>query len=862
MRILTRGARPSRRSHNRPNWGRCARDRGRFEQRTGDAGRTREVARTGPTADEGRPKVATITPLPTREPERRAASPVVPTLGEHRDNLPAPFASFVGRERQIEELARLLAAHRLVTLTGAPGVGKTRLAVQLAHQLRTGYADGVWLVELADLDEPTLAASATARALGVREAGRTPIDALLQELRDRELLLVLDNCEHLLDACAALAEALLTGCPGVRVLATSRQPLGLTGEIAWQVPPLSVPEPPDSAPPVPTSGAFRAATDTDMLRALLASEAGRLFVERARAARAGFELTEAERGGGGGDLPARGRNTAGDRAGGGADRAPGAAADRRPPGRSLPPARAGSIRPASPRHDTLRSLVDWSHDLLSDAGAGRVPTAVRLRRRVDARGRRGVVRRRTRSTCSAQLVDKSLVLVDEQAAALRYRLHETIRQYAHERLDESGEAPEVRRLHADYYLALAEAPQPRLFGAELQPLLEILDQEHDNLRHALRWVGEAGEATSARASPGRSGASGRFAATCARGAPGWSACSRRRARPSRRAARARALNAIGFLAFLQGDYRTAQPLLEESVAIWRALGDRHGLVESLTNLGVLLRCVGDGARARQQLEEAIALSRALGDRAWEGRTLNKLARLTYYEGDLAAARASTRRASPPCARPATPGTSPSRSATWQTCATLSEMTRRHGALRREPRDSGWSWATSGDSPGTGRVRHPGRRGSQPERAVRLIGAARAIRDRITEPSSPTRRAALERLLEAAARGAGRGLRRGLGIGAPRHAGRPSRTPWRPPAAEAAPAVAARSRRAPAGADRARAGRGGARRPRLTNRQIAEALVVSERTAEWHVRNVYGKLGVDSRAQATRGPSTRHCRSPP
>ena len=174
-------------------------------------------------------------------------------LGPHANNLPAPFASFVGRERQLEELDRLLTVHRLVTLTGAPGVGKTCLGVQLANQLSIRYADGIWMVELAALDEPTLVASATARVLGVREADRTPTDALVQDLRDCELLLVLDNCEHVLDACADLAEILLTGCPGVRVLATSRQPLGLTGEIAWRVPSLSLPEPPRPAPGHPAT---------------------------------------------------------------------------------------------------------------------------------------------------------------------------------------------------------------------------------------------------------------------------------------------------------------------------------------------------------------------------------------------------------------------------------------------------------------------------------------------------------------------------------------------------------------------------------------------------------------------------------
>ena len=193
-------------------------------------------------------------------------------------------------------------------------------------------------------------------------------------------------------------------------------------------------------------------------------------------------------------------------------------------------------------------------------------------------------------------MDKSLVVVDEQPAALRYSLHETIRHYALERLDESGEAPEVRRLHAEYYLALAEDAQPRLFGTELQPLLDVLDREHDNLRLALRW---SSEATESDVGPRLAGALWRFwqVRGYLREGRAWLERLLATAMPAEpTSARARALNAIGFLAFLQGDYETAQPLLAESVEIWRALDDRRGLVESLTNLGVLLRCVGDGRR--------------------------------------------------------------------------------------------------------------------------------------------------------------------------------------------------------------------------------------------------------------------------
>jgi predicted ATPase/DNA-binding CsgD family transcriptional regulator len=837
--------------------------------------------------------VAAVTRLPARRPAPGPAGSPVPVLGARTDNLPAPFASFVGRERQLEELARLLAANRLVTLTGAPGVGKTRLGVQLANQLRTGYAGGVWMVELADLDEPALMASAVARSLGVSEIERPPIDALVEDLRDRELLLVLDNCEHLLDACAALAAALLTGCPGVRVLATSRQALGLTGEIGWQVPPLSVPGPPvlthEPVRDAPSPSAQQTAADP--LRALLASEAGRLFVERARAARASFDLTE-ENAAAVGEICRR--------------------VDGIPLAIELAAARIGHLAPrqiadrlddrfrllargrSSPslRHDTLRSLVDWSHDLLS------APEQVVFRRMAvfaggwtleaaeavcggGARGEASPLAPRPSSLDAlAGLVDKSLVVVDEQPGALRYAFHETIRHYAHERLDESGEGTEVRRLHAEYYLELAEDAAPRLFGTELQPLLDVLDQEHDNLRLALRWACEAGESD---VGPRLAGALWRFwqVRGYLREGRAWLERLLASAMPAERtSARARALNAIGFLAFLQGDYATARPLLAESVEIWRALDDRRGLVESLTNYGVLLRCIGDGGQARRALEEAIAASRALGDRAWEGRALNKLARLTYYEGDLDRARALHEG-----------GIATVRQAgnAWDVAIALGDLgdvlhaQGDDAAARRHYAESLQLWLELGDERGVAQ----GLEGfailaaadAQPERAVHLISAARALRERITEPSSPSRRAALEQLLDAARAklGAAYGAVWASGQAATPaeavaeavsdHDARPADHDALPVDHDALPvdhgtsAIAADSARPsvpdPASGPTSPTASTLTERERdvaelvargYTNRQISDALVVSKRTTEWHIKNLLRKTGLTGRAQ--------------
>ncbi len=400
-------------------------------------------------------------------------------------NLPAPLTSFVGREWELAAVRRVQAGTRLLTLTGPGGGGKTRLALALAEELLWAYAHGVWLVNLASVTDPALVPRVVASALGLRPAGPpVPLTAALAAaLRERQLLLVLDNCEQLLPACAVVVEALLLACPHLEIVATSREPLGVSGEVVWRVPPLSVPE----CGRPGASGDQRTARhggEADAA-ALLRYDAVRLFVERARLQRPDFTLTA-------GNAPAVAEIC---RRLDGIPLAIELAAARLSV-LSVPQIAArlhdrfrlltGGGRTALPRHQTLRAALDWSHDLLFAAeqallrrlavfaggftleaaeavcasGADDRPptTDDRSTRHDPAVGGRppSVIAEHDVLDLLAQLVGKSLVLAEEHGGAVRYRLLETVRQYAEEQLDQAGEAAAVRARHLDWCLALAQ----------------------------------------------------------------------------------------------------------------------------------------------------------------------------------------------------------------------------------------------------------------------------------------------------------------------------------------------------------------------------------------------------------------------
>ena len=402
--------------------------------------------------------------------------PPIKSLSTHRNNLPQQLTSFIGREKEIAAVRALMGTHRLLTLIGAGGCGKTRLSMQVAADSLEQFPDGAWLVELASLSNPGLVTQTVATILGVKEEPGKPITQTLTEhLKHKRLLLLLDNCEHLLEVCTKLADMLMRQCPGVKLLASSREALGIAGEQTFRVPSLTLPE--------------RKQTHTP--QNLSTYESVQLFIDRALLVRADFQVTN--------------------------QNAPSLASlcchlDGIPLAIELAAARVrtlaveeidgkldqrfrlltGGSRTALPRQQTLRSLIDWSYDLLHELDK------LLLQRLSVFAG--GWTLAAAEQVCAGEgvadgeildlltsLSDKSLVAAELQGGHSRYRLLETMRQYARERLLESGGGEAVRERHREYFLALAEEAEPNLKGAEQAEWLQRLEAEHDNLRLALDW---------------------------------------------------------------------------------------------------------------------------------------------------------------------------------------------------------------------------------------------------------------------------------------------------------------------------------------------------------------------------------------
>jgi non-specific serine/threonine protein kinase len=399
------------------------------------------------------------------------------------DNLPLELSSFVDREREVAEVRRLLGDNRLLTLTGPGGCGKTRLALAVASEVAGDVEDGAWWVGLAPLSDQNLISQAIAQALKVREQpGFSLTETLADSLREKRLLLVLDNCEHLIEACARFAHTMLSSCRRLRILATSRETLGVAGEADWRVPSLTVPEV-DHPPSVEDAAHY---------------EAIRLFVERARSKLSSFSLTlENARAVAEVCRKLDGIPLAIELA---AARVPMLSVERISERLENPlELLSAGDRTAEPRQRTLRATLQWSHELLSE------PEQVLFRRlsvfaggwTLDAAeavcAGEGIEREEVLNLLS-RLGDKSLVVAGAGGpkGALRYRMLEPVRQYARELLEESGEAGRLREQHAGHYLALAEEAQPELKGAKQGEWLGRLEREHGNLRTALGWSVDGG----------------------------------------------------------------------------------------------------------------------------------------------------------------------------------------------------------------------------------------------------------------------------------------------------------------------------------------------------------------------------------
>jgi predicted ATPase/class 3 adenylate cyclase/uncharacterized protein HemY len=589
--------------------------------------------------------------------------PPLKTLDPFRTNLPAQLTSFVGREKEGADIKQLLANHRLITLTGPGGTGKTRLALHVAAEVLEAFPDGVWLVELAPLADPALVPRSVAGVLGLREeAGRPVLATLTDYLSARNLLLILDNCEHVVEACAQLGDALLPACPSLRILASSREALGIAGEAPFRVPSLRTPDP-------------RRLPST---KTLTQYDAVRLFVERGAAALPGFTVTDA-------NAPALAQVCV--------------RLDGIPLALELAAARVsvlrveqiatrlddrfrlltGGSRTAVPRQQTLRALIDWSYDLLAE------PERVLLRRVAVFAG--GWTLEAAEAVCGGQgsgvrdqgssqtpptpdprpltpvldgldhydvldvltqLVNKSLVVAErEQGHETRYRLLETIRQYALERLATSGETDAILQQHLAYFVQLAERAEPHLRTFDMVMWLDRLEVELDNLRTALEWAQETdGEAALRLAAAlwwfwhirgnRKEGCvwlerALSIEATERGEQPIW---------PARAMIRGKALNVAGFEWLDQGETEKCTVFSEESLAIFRELGPagKRGMAYALLNLGEVAQ-EQDMAQAKSLSEEGLALFREAGDKFGMAECLNVLGYHALVDGDHERARA-------------------------------------------------------------------------------------------------------------------------------------------------------------------------------------------------------------------------------
>lgn len=552
----------------------------------------------------------------------KAPVAVVPTA-RSRTNLPRPRSSFVGRDAQVTEVAKLMGAGELVSMIGPGGVGKTRLAIEVARRLHESYPDGVWLVELATLSEANLVGGAVASCLGVREeAGRQLLDTLIDSLRHQRLLLVLDNCEHLLAGAAKVTDALLAGSESISILATSREPLRVEGERVWRIPVLDVPN-----------------RDDLPLEVMAGIGAVRLFCERA-SAQGPFTL-DCDNAAAVAQLTRR--------------------LDGIPLALELAAAVTPSFEPAEilehldqrfellvdgyrtvPRQETLWTAMQWGHDLLSGeerrlfrrlavfAGGFSAEAVERV-----CGGDGGIVD--TSVGLLGSLVQRSMVEVSpDERGPRRYSLLETLRAFARAQLKAAGEEEALGSQHLDWVLELAEGFEAACDGPEEQAWVERLVTDNDNLRQALEWaiVARPGEALRL------AGRLGNFWARRGELTEGrrWLSAVLDAAPEAVLEGQALALRRAGVLALLQDDQSAALSLLHQAAGAYRQSGNTASLGHVLGFLGVVAYEQGDLSGARHIIEESLSVLRDMGDERGVTRCRARLGAIAAMQGDFDLAR--------------------------------------------------------------------------------------------------------------------------------------------------------------------------------------------------------------------------------
>ena len=757
-----------------------------------------------------------------------------PEIGKH--NLTGSLTSFVGREREKQEVERLLGTTRLLTITGTGGSGKTRLAKEVGRDLTEAYPDGVWLAKLAAVAEGSLVVGTVAEVLGVPEQPGRPLGVtLVDALREKDLLLVLDNCEHVVDDVANLAELLLRSCPGIRILATSREILGAAGEVFWQAPPLSGPDP------------ARKATIED----LEGYESVRLFIQRARYRNPAFVLTQ-QNGAAVAEICAR--------------------LEGIPLAIELAAARVGfsvheiakrlddslkllttGNRTAAPRQRTLRGALDWSHDLLSE------PERLLFRRlstfaggwtlkAAEVVGSGDGIEEYEVLDLLSGLVDKSLVLANAaEDGSVRYRLLEPVRQYARERLQESGETGIAQFRHAHWCLELVEEARGGLEGREQASWVGLMQKEHANAQAALSWALETDPETALRLAASL----GYFWYRYGRIIEGrhWLEAVLAQTGGVASATRAKTLRLAGVLSEESGLYQRAEKLHEQGLALYRRLENMEGVAASLTSLGALAYAVGDLERAVLLTQESLALKRELGDERALMSSRNNLGEMMQKAGELAEAQAlfEENLKSDEILGDEW-GTSVSRLNLGILAIEQGDLARSEmlllGALR--------AFVRLGDEDATTECLDSlaGGAGARGEwaRAATLFGAAEAAREELGTPIRPVDRERYERFVATSQRGqdekawtaawsAGRAmsLRQAIeGALSPE-----SIAPSAPGATTSERTFSLTPRELEVAYLVARG---------LTNRRISEELTISERTVATHVGRILKKLGFGSRSQ--------------